>query len=416
MMWHRGCDVLRNDVTIHAHHNSKNEANIENSALLEGKEIKYKPGKDQLILWFLRTYSTQPGFREDNQNVDKIVAALTQYFRQNPTKKNIEVDQAFIKGILPTPSAFHQRKQELRALRLEARKEMDAERAKFESACDKKGKIVNQTLANEALSGLIANKSLMRRYTKDLIGVLNQDLAANRDNKALLEPEIIALEKELKNYRQFTPEQIEFLSNNIERLKDYDLKVSSLSELVDERLKELTGLVDYAESEVVRFAKKAGPLENAQDKLNEYVKEQEALVRLKGKLNPNASAEQEAPSEKVAPASPSLPTEMDRRIAELEEKLRAISEKLGNPAAANAEAISLEALKLQNVQLQAELARLKAEKDAARQLSPSGSQLPPPMLTSKSGAQLDDTARKPTLTFEPQGPYKGVTYGFNVVQ
>jgi hypothetical protein len=255
--------------------------NISDNTVFRGKKITYSPDEDQLLLWFLKSYSTQPGLREDKSNVETIVSKMAEYFDKNNAKTSFELNEEFIKASLPPVSKRHADKQRLYALRIDLVNTLGAE------VVDGR----NGNYSNDSLPKIITNRNLMRIYTKELINILEQDLLDYPDNAGLLNEELQELRDDLKAYQELTVQQVEFLCENIDNIASYGLDVKSLMELTGERLTELERMIEKSNREKLQLKNKKPPEQTvSQDaNLKLYSEEKISLEKLRNLLN-NAPA------------------------------------------------------------------------------------------------------------------------------
>lgn len=270
---------------------------IEDSSMLKEKEITFDPDEDTVILWFLKTYSSQPGFREDTQHVNEILSKLTVYFSENPGEIGIKITQDFIRKALPPPSIHHKRKVELWELISKVGTELQKYNEALSKACNPDGQVKEgeQLTADKALAGQIANKVLMRSYIQDLIAILKEELLQSTDNRALIEPEIKDLSADLEQFKRFTALQIKFISNNLDKIEEYGLTIESLTKLIGEQLEKLKISIEEQRREKLRLehSDKPGELENVNAKLAQYREEENVLESLRRKLHSKETLEQQ---------------------------------------------------------------------------------------------------------------------------
>ncbi len=319
------------------------------------KGFKFVDGGEDVIEYIVQHYITEPGVREAKDLLDKIVTHAAGKTR-GKGKGKVTIDIALVHEALGKPDPLNVKVKDL-----------------------------NQK-----------------------IGVAYQALSALRDR----------INSEYNKFEEVNPQTKE--------------KFSRLLEELETRKREL---LNY-ESQIVEV------LEQRQDKRSREHKQehlasikntQEWTTKLADKIKARYMPDQverrkEGSEEQREEVAPSAPTETEQRIAQLEEQLRKINERLASTTLGEPGSAEIESLRLQNAQLQSELNRLRQEQEQdaleglgsgrkTQQLTGSRS---PAMINDRrlkgKGAAASRTSEGPSLTVNEQQQYKGVTYGFSVIQ
>ncbi|MBT4963547.1 MAG: AAA family ATPase [Francisellaceae bacterium] len=252
----------------------------------DGKNINYDEDLDKFLLEMLQKYSTEPGFREDNRNLEAIVGALADHFDEHFREDSVLLNMNFLERktppVLAAPGPQHIQMKTLRYRLSDQRELYKEKRASGGSGED------------EIKDGLIAKHSIVK-ISEELVDLLKKELRIKPENKALLNPEIADLEKSIiPSYSSYSVEEIRYLSSNISNLSAVGIEADELYPKTEILLRRANVEIKSLKREILELQArgKHDRVAEIKPQLEQMIKEKDAIVELRSKLAAHLKIEQ----------------------------------------------------------------------------------------------------------------------------